>query len=121
MSRKSAIEIHIDTTDIPQAILDKYDIEYYKEKETDTLWIHENGYKPFERELFNYMSGVKSVLNRRTNSDHLDLYIEAIEIDEFGIDTGTKKFKNIRWSEIIAGQIDMSKVILKKEVYDTSV
>lgn len=115
MGRNTAIEIHIDITGIPQSILDKYDIEYYAAKKTYALWLHPGGkYKPFDRELFNYLSGIKKVINRRTKTDHLDLFIEAAEIDEFGIEINEIKYKNIRASEL--QNVDLTKVKLKREL-----
>lgn len=53
---------------------------------------------------------VRDVYNRRTKTDHLDLFIESPELDEYSLGN----YKNIRWSEIMT--IDLSQVKLKKEV-----
>ena len=120
MRHPNGIEIYIDKTKLSESefeyIKSKYDVELYAAKNEFTLWIHDDNYKPFERELFQYMFALKGVYNNRTKQDHLDLFIEANEIDEFGIQTinGTK-YKNVRASEL--GTIDLSQVKLKRDLY----
>ena len=117
-NRNKSIEIRIsDISGIPEDIIKKYDIALSSKQGCHILWIHPTPeYYPFDRELMQYLTAVKEVYNRRTKSDHLDLYIEALEIDEFGIEVNEKKYKNITWNEIITGKVDMKKVILKKEL-----
>ena len=124
MRHPNGIEIYIDKSKLTdeqfEGIKSKYDVEWYANKTEVTLWIHDDGYKPFERELFQYLSALKGVYNNRTKQDHLDLFIEANEIDEFGEEVtqedGTvKKYKNIRASEL--STTDLSKVMLKRELY----
>ena len=123
MRYPNGIEIYIDKSKLTdeqfEGIKSKYDVEWYANKAEVTLWIHDNGYKPFERELFQYLSALKGVYNNRTKQDHLDLFIESSEIDEYGIEifleSGTVKYKNIRASEL--STIDLSKVMLKRELY----
>ncbi len=131
-NRNKSIEIHIsDISQIPESVLkdengnDIYDIQESSKEQCHILWIHPDGYKPFDRKLLPYMQYVSKVVNREAlqldleHTDYLNLYIEAQEINKMGIDTGTTKYKNIRWAEIIAGQIDISKVLLRKEVLNT--
>jgi hypothetical protein len=114
-NRNLSIEIRIsDISNIPQTIIDKYDIQFSSKENCYILWIHPDGYKSFDRKLLPYMQYVKSAYNRRTKSDHLDLFIESKEIDEYGIIIGEIKYKNIRWSEIM--NVDLSKILLKKEI-----
>src|SRR6056297_2853211 len=91
MSRKKGIELRIDTSKISEATLNdlmsRFDIEYYARINEMVLWVHPGGvYKPFTRELFQYMPALKSVHNRRTGGEHLDLFIETVkEAGEFDI------------------------------------
>ena len=120
-NRDKSIEIRIsDISNIPDSVIKKYDIAFSSKEQTNILWIHPYGDIMFDRELMGYMQYVSSVYNRRTKTDHLDLYIEASEIDEYGTEVNEKKYKNIRWSEIITGKIDLTKVLLKKEINDIS-
>ena len=123
MRYPNGIELYIDKSKLTTAQFDyiesKYDVELYVEKNEFTLWLHpyEDNYKPFDIELFQYMSALKGVYNNRTKQDHLDLFIEADEIDEFGIEIEGVKYKNIRASELTS--VDLSKVKLKRELYNT--
>lgn len=127
MRYPNGIEIYIDKSKLNDEqfayIQQNYDVEFYAEKDEFTLWIHEDGFKPFNRELFQYMFALKGVFNNRTKQDHLDLFIESDQIDEFGTeiptDKGVIKYKNIRASEL--GIIDLSKVKLKRELYDFNI
>lgn len=124
MRYPNGIEIYIDKSKLTdeqfESIKSRYDVELYAAKNEFTLWIHDDGYKPFERELFQYMFALKGVYNNRTKQDHLDLFIESDTIDEFGEEItqedGTiKYYKNIRASEL--STTDLSKVMLKRELY----
>jgi len=128
MSRKFGIELRIDTSKINADTLDslmsKYDIEYYARIQEMVLWVHEDGYKPFTRELFQYMPALKSVYNRRTGGEHLDLFIETDEeagefdrviIDGQGIETVYKNLTPIELVQI-AQENRLSEVKLKKEL-----
>jgi len=114
--RNSAIEIEIDINLIPENIQKELDIEYWKQKEQWTLWIHRDGFKPFLKEYFQHMNAVISVYNRLTITDHLNIYIEVDEIDEYGIDTGEIKYKQLTWTELKTGQINLNNVLLRKEL-----
>jgi hypothetical protein len=119
-NRNKSIEVHFLNGSIPDGIKDKYDIEYSSKEDSEILWIHPDGYKAFERELFQYLTTVTRVVNRRAlhlgkeNIDYLDLFIESEIIDEMGIEIGGKKYKNIRWAEI--GKIDLNNILLKREL-----
>ncbi|HAN19618.1 MAG: hypothetical protein A2X13_14740 [Bacteroidetes bacterium GWC2_33_15] len=121
MRYPNGIEIYIDKsklTDEQFAYLqENYDVELYAAKNEFTLWIHDDGYKPFQTELFQYLGAAKGCFNNRTKQDHLDLFIEAIEIDEFGIEINGVKYKNLTFTEILKG-VDLSKVIFKRELYN---
>ena len=123
MRHPNGIELYIDKSKLTEAQYDyiesKYDVELYAEKNEFTLWLHpyEDNYKPFDRELFQYMPALKGVYNNRTKQDHLDLFIEVDEIDEFGVEIEGIKYKNIRASELTS--VDLSKVKLKRELYNT--
>lgn len=123
MRYPNGIEIYIDKSKLTNEQLAylqvNYDVELYAAKNKFTLWIHEDGYKPFNRELFSYLPALKGIFNNRTKQDHLDLFIEASEIDEFGTEVfqedGTvKKYKNVRAIELTT--TDLSKVFLKREL-----
>ena len=119
MRYPNGIEIYIDKSKLTDEqftyLCEVYDIEYYAEKNEFTLWIHDDVYKPFNRELFQYMSALKGVYNNRTKQDHLDLFIVSDYIDEFGLEINGVKYKNIRAIEL--NSIDFNNVLLKKEIY----
>ena len=126
--RNFAIELRIDTSKISEATLNdlktRFDIEYYARINEMVLWVHEDGYKPFTRELFQYMPVLKSVHNRRTGGQELDLFIETTEeagefdkviIDEQDIETVYKNLTPIELVQI-AQENRLSAVKLKKEL-----
>jgi len=124
MSRKKGIELRIDTSQITEITLNdlmsRFDIEYYARINEMVLWVHEDGYKPFTRELFQYMPALKSVHNRRTGGEHLDLFIETVkEAGEFDIvrqdEEGNETvYKNLTPVELMG--VDLSNVLLKREI-----
>lgn len=118
MRLPNGIEIYIDRIKLTDEqfsyLQDNYDVEFYTEKNEFTLWVHDDGYKPFQKELFQYLYVAKGVYNNRTNTDHLDLYIISDEIDEYGVEYDGIKYKNIRMGELAT--IDLSKVILKRDL-----
>lgn len=122
MRLPNGIEIYINkskmTKDQYDYIKENHDVELYAAKNEFTLWIHpyEDNYKPFNRELFQYMFALKGVYNNRTKQDHLDLYIVSDSIDGFGIEVEGIKYKNIRASELMT--VDLSKVKLKRELFN---
>jgi len=125
MSRKLGIEIRINTSAISETELNKlkanYDVEYYAKINEMVLWVHDDGYKPFTRDLFQYLGALKSVYNRKTGTTHLNLFIESTkdDIDEFGKEImqedGTSRyFKNLIPEDLFS--IDLENVILKREL-----
>src|SRR6056297_1762702 len=124
MSRKKGIELRIDTSKISEETLNdlmsRFDIEYYARIQEMVLWVHEDGYKPFTRELFQYMPALKSVNNKRTGGEHLDLFIETVkEAGEFDIvrqdEEGNETvYKNLTPVELMG--VDLSNVVLKREI-----
>src|SRR6056297_2141865 len=128
MSRKKGIELRIDTSKISEETLNdlmsKYDIEYYARIQEMVLWVHEDGYKPFTRELFQYIPALKSVHNRRTGGQELDLFIETTEevgefdkviIDEQGDETVYKNLIPVELAQI-AQENRLAEVKMKKEL-----
>lgn len=119
MSRNSGIEIRFVNGTIPKGVKEKYDIEFSSKENSEILWIHSNGFKPFARELFNYLGTVTEVINRvalfegKNNIDYLNLYIEG-EVGEMGEVVNGVTYKNIRWSELPT--IDLGNVKLRKEL-----
>ena len=96
--RNTGIEIEVDINLIPEEIQELLDIEYSSKKGYDVLWIHDDGYKSFTTDLFQYMSAAKSVYNRSTKTDHLNLFIETTDIlDENDKEVDGIKYKNIRF------------------------
>jgi hypothetical protein len=126
MSRKLGIEIRINTSAISETEINKlkanYDVEYYAKINEMVLWVHDNGYKPFNRELFQYLGALKSAYNRRTGTDHLDFYKEVStkeQIGEFGEvrhkeDETVKYYRNLRPADLF--EIDLNDIILKREL-----
>lgn len=118
--RSNSIQINIDTSGIPNYIIQKYDIQFSSKENDFILWIHD--LQPFNKELLQYLTNVKSVYNRTTKTDHLNLYIESDTIDEFGIEiytsNGIRKFHNIRWSEIGTINFETDSVYTQKEVFN---
>lgn len=121
-TRNTAIEIHInDITQIPTNVLDGYDVEYSAKEKADILWIYNSEkFKKFDRSLFEYLEFVKKVVNREAVklglqfTDYLNIYIESDDVGEFGVETETKKYRNIRFAEL--GEIDTNNILLKKEI-----
>jgi hypothetical protein len=127
--RNSAIQIYVDKSKLTEQQINylesnkDIDFEYNAANKKDTIWIHDDGNFPFSheilQELIQMLSALLGVSNPRTGLDHLDLFIESSEIDEYGIEifleSGTVKYKNIRASEL--STIDLSKVMLKRELY----
>ena len=121
MRYPNAIEIYVNIDLLTEQTItylkENFDFELNAKNGKYTLWIHDDGNFPFERELFQYLPALIGVYNNRTKQDHLDLFIEASAIDEFGIETiEGVKFKNIRASEL--QYIDLSKILLKRELYE---
>ena len=118
MRYPNGIELYINKTKLTDEqfnyIADKYDVEYYAERQEFTLWIHADGYKPFERELFQYLFALKGVYNNKTKQDHLNLFIQSDAIDEFGVEIDGVKYKNIKASEL--GNYDLGNVLTEREL-----
>ena len=118
MRHPNSIELYVDRTKITDEqfnyIHNKYDVEFFSEKNVLTLWIHDDGYKPFEKELFLYLNALKGVYNNKTKKDHLDLFVLSDSIDEYGIEHNGVKYKNIKMSEL--QNINLNSVLLKKEL-----
>lgn len=122
--RSTAIEIDIKPNKIPQAVLDAdlIDYEYSSKNGYETMWIHDDGFKPFDQEtedLFDLIDDADAAYNRKFKTDHLDLYIETLdEIDpEYDLeDIDGKKFKNTKFEDW--GSIDKTKLKTKKDIKD---
>lgn len=116
--RSDGIEIKIKLNQIPQEVIDSgvLDIEYSSKKGYDILWIHDDGFKPFLEEYFQYLSAAEEAYNRVTKTDHLNIFIEDTTIDEYGIEIDNIKYKNIKFSEL--GSIDLTKVKFKRDLKD---
>ena len=117
--RSEAIEIEIDEKLIPTEILESdtiLDIEYSSKEGHYVLWIHpDSTYKPFKQEHFQYLSAGKSVYNRKTKTDHLNIFIETTdELGSYDIEKDDIKYKNIKFSEL--GNIDLAKVKFKRKI-----
>ena len=115
--RSVGIEIEIDTSLIPQGILNSgiLDIEFSSKENCNICWIHSDGYKPFLQEHFQYLGAAISVYNRVTGTDHLNLYVETSEdIDEYGENISGVKHKNIRFSEL--GSVNLPDVKFKRDL-----
>ena len=115
--RSDGIEIQINKGLIPQEILDSgvLDIEYSSKEGYDILWIHDDGYKPFLHEYFQYLNAGLSAYNRKTKTDHLELFIETEEeLDEYGVEIDGIKYENITFSNV--GVADLSKAKFKREL-----
>lgn len=123
MRYPNGIEIYIDKRKLTDEqffyLQDNYDVEFYAEKKEFTLWIHDDGYKPFERELFPYLYALKGVYNNRTKQDHLDIFVESESVDEFGVEINGVKYKNIKASELES--VDIRNLILKRELYSIEI
>ena len=125
--RNTAIQIYVDKSKLTkqqiQYLEDHHDIdfEFNAQNKKDTVWIHDDGNFEFSHEilteLMNMLVALLGVYNPRTKQDHLDLFIKVNEIDEFGVEIEGVKYKNIRASELIS--VDLSKVKLKRELYNT--
>lgn len=121
--RNTGIEIRVNIDKLTKTekeyLVKNYDFELNAQNNLWTLWIHDDGNFPFNRELFNYMHTLHSVFNRRTKTTHLDLFIEYGEKTEFGQEIyqedGTiKYYRNLTIEEVFSE--DLSKVLLKKEL-----
>jgi hypothetical protein len=113
--RNSGIEIKIDESLIPENIKNELDIEFSSKENAWMLWIHDDGFKPFDKVHFQYMNAALNALNRKTGTDHLDIFLETNdELTDKDKEVNGTKFKNIRFSEL--GNIDISKVKLKREL-----
>jgi len=104
--------------------MSRFDIEYYARINEMVLWVHENGYKPFTRELFQYMPALESVHNRRTGGEHLDLFIETdeeagefdiVRQDEEGNETVYKNLTPVELAQVAANN-QLNEVVLKREI-----
>jgi hypothetical protein len=115
--RNTGIEIEININQIPPEIISSgiFDVEYSSKNGYNVLWIHDDGYKPFLSGYFQYLGAALSAYNRKTGTDHLDLFIETSEdIDEHGIEVDGVNNKNIRFSEL--GGINLQEVKFKRDV-----
>jgi len=118
--RNTAIEIRIDTNNVPSEIMAKYDIQYSTAEKEFILWVSD--YKPFNKELLQYLGNVKSVYNRVTKTDHLNLYYETDKQEQYGLEVyannGVRYFHNIRWSEIGTIDFQNTAIYTQKEIYE---
>jgi len=134
MSRLNGIEIRINEPALTSKQLDylksKYDVEYYARIDELVLWVHKGGkYKPFERELFQYLGALKSVYNRRAaakgyeHTDYLDLYVEVSTEEQIGeageirVDEeieSVKYYKNLRPADLF--ELDLNDIVLEREL-----
>jgi len=133
MSRLTGIEIRINepalTAEQLTKLKSKYDVEYYARIDEMVLWVHKGGkYKPFERELFQYLGALKSVYNRRAaakgyeHTDYLDLYVEVSTEEQIGEagerrykEDGTEKYyKNLRPADLF--ELDLNDIVLEREL-----
>lgn len=132
MSRKLGIEIRINTSAIIETELNNlkanYDVEYYARINEMVLWVHDDGYKPFNRDLFQHLSALKSVYNRNAaakgyeHTDYLDLYEEVAteeQVCEAGEvrhkeDETVKYYRNLRPADLF--EIDLGSIVLKREL-----
>jgi hypothetical protein len=124
--RATGIEIKVNNDKLTQSeqdyLKENFDYQYNSDTGFWTLWIHDNGYKPFTRELFQYLHALHSVYNRKTGTTHLDLFLEVgkkVDIDEYGkeitLEDGTVKyFKNLVPEDLFS--VDLESVILKREL-----
>jgi len=114
--RSTGIEIHFTNGTIPAAIKETYDIEYSSKEDSKMLWVHSDGFKAINKEVYAYLANVTKVYNRATGTDHLNIYIESDTIDEYGIVHNDKKYKNITWAEVSTGTININDTLLRREV-----
>ena len=136
MSRLTGIEIRINepalTAEQLTKLKSKYDVEYYARIDELVLWVHKGGkYKPFERELFQYLGALKSVYNRRAaakgyeHTDYLDLYVEVSTEEQIGeagevrhkVDEeieSVKYYKNLRPADLF--ELDLNEIVLEREL-----
>jgi hypothetical protein len=129
--RYNAIEIRINTSAISEADLEKlkknFDVQYYAAIDEMVLWVHDDGYKPFNRDLFQYLGALKSVYNRKAAAkgyeytDYLDLYEEVATEEQIGEageerekDEITKYYRNLRPADLF--DIDLETIYLKREL-----
>jgi hypothetical protein len=116
--RSTGIELEIEFDLIPKEVLDsnELDIEFSSKEGYYILWIHESGYKPLEKKHFENLNAAKSAYNRKTKTNHLNLFIETDDtIGVYGMITeDNKKYKNIKFSEL--GVINITKVKFKREL-----
>ena len=134
MSRLNGIEIRINepalTAEQLEYLKSKYDVEYYARIDELVLWVHKGGkYKPFERELFQYLGALKSVYNRLAaakgyeHTDYLDLYVEVSTEEQIGeageirVDEeieSVKYYKNLRPADLF--ELDLNEIVLEREL-----
>lgn len=132
MSRKLGIEIRINTSAISATELNNlkanYDVEYYAKIDEMVLWVHDDGYKPFNRDLFQYLGALKSVYNRKAAAkgyeytDYLDLYQDVATEEQVGEagevkykeDETVKYYRNLRPADLF--EIDLNTIVLKREL-----
>lgn len=112
--RSTGIEYEIEISEIPLSIIDYLDIEYSSKENYYILWVHENDYKPLLSEYFECLGNIKSVYNRKTKTDHMNLFIETND-DIFDLITDDSvKYKNIRFSML--DTIDIAIIKTKKDL-----
>jgi hypothetical protein len=117
--RSGGIEIKINLNQIPQEIIDSgvLDIEYSSKKGYDILWIHDDGFKPFLEEHFQHLAAAEEAYNRKTKTDHLNIYLETEdELGEYDEQIDDIKYKNIKFSELET--VDLAKVKFKRNLKD---
>ena len=115
--RSTGIAIKIDISKIPQEVIDSgvLDIEYSSKEKKHILWIHDDGFKPFLKEHFEHLSAAESAYNRKTKTDHLNIYIETTgELTEFDEGVEGVKYKNVKFSEL--GKTNLKKVKFKRNL-----
>lgn len=124
MRHPNSIELHVNKSKLTKEQLsylesnENIDFEYNSKTKEYTLWIHNDGNFQMTHEILEnlipMLGALKGCVNNETGTDHLNLFIEAVEIDEFGIEVNNKKYKNIKASELET--VDLSKILLKREL-----
>jgi len=115
-NRDKGIEIYFTSGMIPEIIKQTYDIEYSSKENSEMLWVHSDGFKAINKEIYAYLANVTKVYNRHTQTDHLNLFVLSDEIDQYGLTHNGIKYKNITWAEISTGAINISDTLLRREV-----
>ena len=93
------------------------------ETQEDTIHVHDDGNFQMTHEILQklipMLPALKGVKNKRTGLDHLDIFVQAEEIDQYGVEVPTESgviyYQNIRASELMS--VDFTQVKLKRELY----